>query len=82
MLASIPLDDNQRVMALFDVYTEEMFGGEILSTLETAVHVEVVIMHLVFVVGCESQRFCMRRQRACHFRIIVMVVVLIVYGRV
>jgi hypothetical protein len=61
-------------MAFFNMYIEQMLAGKVLAALKTPVSVSLVIVHLVFVVGSESQRLPVGRQIASHGYCIFLVV--------
>lgn len=48
-------------MILLDVYVEQMTSGEVLAALGTAVDMGLKIMDLIILVGCERERFAVRR---------------------
>lgn len=77
MLSFISPHHHKGVVAFLDMDAEEVLCWKVLSTFETSVQVELVVVRLVLAVGPECERLSVRGEGAfhCHGSVLVLAVV-------
>lgn len=82
VLALVPPDDDEGIMALLNVNAQEVLGGKVSAALEATVAVELCVVRLKVVIGSKGHGVSMGRQGAPHDVAVVVVVVVFQWTRV